>query len=58
MMELKQLCKKYDRRVSLMYIPFYNERINHIKREKDEIERKPAQQSEKKDLEDLLFLDK
>jgi len=41
-----------------MYIPFYNERINHIKREKDEIERKPAQQSEKKDLEDLLFLDK
>ena len=58
MMELKQLCKKYDRRVSLMYIPFYTERIKHIRSEKEEMERKPAQRSEKKDLEDLLFLDK
>ena len=58
MMELKQLCKKYDRRVSLMYIPFYHKRIKHIKELISDIQLKPANQSEKNDKADLDFLDK
>lgn len=39
-----------------MYIPFYKERINHIEREKDDIQRKPT--SDKQDAVDLQFLEK
>lgn len=41
-----------------MYIPFFKERMSHIQREKAAIENKPANESAKKDVEDLAFLDK
>ena len=41
-----------------MYIPFFKERMSHIQKEKAAIENKPANESAKKDIEDLAFLDK
>lgn len=47
MIDLKQMCKVYDRRVSLALIPFYMERIDFLA---DEISQKEVDGASKKDI--------
>lgn len=50
MIDLKQMCKVYDRRVSLALIPFYMERIDFLA---DEISQKEVDGASKKDIQFL-----
>ena len=50
MIDLKQMCKVYDRRVSLALIPFYMERIDFLA---DEIHQKEVDGASKKDIQFL-----
>lgn len=49
--DLKHMCKSYDRRVSLALIPFYMERLEYLKGEID-----TQEASEKNTTKDLTFL--
>lgn len=50
MINLKQMCKVYDRRVSLALIPFYMERIDFLA---EEINQKEVDGASKKDIQFL-----
>ena len=50
MINLKQMCKVYDRRVSLALIPFFMERIDFLA---EEINQKEVDGASKKDIQFL-----